>query len=199
MSDEEDKTFIIPNVRLCFPQSLFTRPSFRGKVQDKYELSWLLDPKNKEHKPHIKDLMTEKKRLIATELDGEEPENKYCCIKTYDMHTKRGRRPEYEDMIYVKGKNKQKPRVVDRQLQAMDSDDERIYGGCLALVKFNLWARDGSYGPTIGANIIVVQWMGNAEPFGSGMISDEEALGDLEAMEPDGDLFADDDGEDLGI
>jgi len=187
---EENKEFIVKNVRLCFPESLFTRPTFENKLQDKYECQFLLDPKDPEHKVAIKAISAEVKNLIETELGGDKPENKYCCVKTFDMHTKRGKREEYKDMIYIKCKSKQRPRVVDRTLTMMDKDDERIYGGCRALVKFSLWGADSKFGPTIGGNIIVVQWMGNDEPFGAGHISDEEALEGLEELEPDEELFA---------
>ncbi len=188
--DSNRTVFRLDNVQLCFPDGIFEKPIWDGERAKQYELGILLDPE--EHEASIEELYANVDEMIDNELEGEEPENRLCAIKDDTMHSKRGMRPEFEGKIYIKAKSKHIAKVVDRQLKPMAADDERLYGGCRATVKISPWCSNGKNGPTIGYNLMVVQWTGNDEPFGSGAVSDEEALDGLESLEPDDDLYGDD-------
>lgn len=86
-----------------------------------------------------------------------------------------------------------KPSVRDRRgNKVTDAAEilEMIYPGCLVNILIKPWAQNNKHGKKINANLIAVQFVGDAERFGEGSIDDEDAF---EAYESDDDGFDDDD------
>jgi hypothetical protein len=174
----------LKNVRLSFP-SLYERSAFEGNDgPGKYEATFLIDKKDKATVALVRKAI----EALLKEAGVKVPENKWCLQdgdgKEYDG---------YQGMMSVKASSKRRPSTFDKDLSALDSNDDKFYPGCYVNGSIDLWLQDNKYGKRVNANLYGVQFAKDGEAFGENV----DVSGDFEAVDDtDLDDLGDDDGDD---
>jgi len=169
----------LPNVRLAFP-SLWKRATF-GEAETKFEATLLIPKDDKETQQLIKASI--KKALLAKYGSedkipkGITSETK-CCYRDGDNVSYDG----YADHMSFKAANKVRPVVVDRDKNPTTEDDGLIFAGCYVDAVVEPWIQDNQYGKKVNANLFVIRYRGEGEPFGAGAVP-AGALDDLDDLE----------------
>lgn len=166
----------LPEVRLSFPH-LFKRSSFQGE-EGKYQATFVLDPKRQAG-------------VVKAVRKGVQD-----CARDAKIRVKEDRQPvrdgsewDYEGwdgMVVVKATSKHKPQVLDRNLEPISEDDDRIYPGCVVNARIGFWAQDNQYGQRVVAILHGVQFVRDDEPYGAGRVDVSEEFEDLDG---DGEEF----------
>lgn len=96
---------------------------------------------------------------------GKIPSNVSSIIHDGDEEADLDRNPEYEGHFYMAMSSKQRPGVVDQDLNAV-LDPTKVYSGCYARVSINAFAynSNGKKGVSFGLNN--VQFLEDGEPLG---------------------------------
>lgn len=172
----------LSKVRLSFPDVFEPRPPKNGKGEAKYGATFLLDPKNPEHKKSLLEIKAEIDRMVAEAWPkGKPPKLEIICWGKGE--TKQNQETGevydgYQGMYFVQGKSNKKrpPRVMayeGGQRIELPKDDPRVYGGVYCHATLNFYVQDDENGKAIRCGLRGVIVLGYGEPFGSG-ISDEE-------------------------
>lgn len=192
---------ILRNVRLSFP-NLYRKSVFEGTESNKWDATFMIDNQDPSHAAAVKQLLADKKACIENALKGRKPEFRYDALKSPKMRDAAGKeRPEYEGAYTLKAGTKTRPITVDAKNQIVTEDDGVFYPGCRVNAKVRLYGFASKYGPQIGANLLAVQFAGDDEPLGDGVVSFEEAVEGFDADETKGgdDPFGGEDDEDDDI
>ena len=163
---------LVKNVRLSFPQ-LFTPRSFEGEAQAKYSAVFLL-PKGSEQAKQVEAEI----RRVATEAFGEQA--KMVIEKQNSTNRKLlkdGDAPEgftssgeqkngYAGSMFIKGTNKNAPKVVGRSKQTLTEADGLPYAGCMVNVQLDIWAQKNQFGKAVNCKLLAVQFWEDGERLG---------------------------------
>jgi len=154
----------------------------------KFQATFLLDPSDSVHIELIKLIKrTAKKTLI--EAFGEIPKGVKKCFGMADKHPNKKDYDGYKGMFYISTGNSTKPTLVDRQRRDLDESDGVLYAGCWVNTNPTLWTFDHPIGGKgIAANLRIIQFVADGEPFGNAPAKADEELEDVEI----GDDTADD-------
>lgn len=98
-----------------------------------------------------------------------------------DGDTERPDDPAYANSFFLTASSKQRPSVVDRDLNAI-MDKEQVYSGCYGRVNLNFYAFNTSGNRGIAAGLNAVQFVKDGEPLGS-KVSVEDAFGGENAFD----------------
>lgn len=148
------------NVRISFP-SLFQKATFNGE-ETGYEATFLI---NKDSQSDQIDALNKAvSSLIATELKGAKLKADKICLKDGDEIEYDG----YAGNMSIKGSNKRRPIVINRDKSPITENDEVIYAGCYVNAIVELWAMNNNYGRRICASLLAVQFAKDGESFGGG-------------------------------
>ena len=184
-------------VRLSFPH-LFKPKSFQVGQDAKFQATFLLDPTDKAHAKAIKTIKKEAKRIVLEDF-GEVPKNlKKCYGLSKDNDTKK-EYAGYEDMFYVATSNSDRPVLVGKKRDKLDEVDgpTMLYAGAYVNTVITLWTQNHPVGGKgVNANLRIVQFVKNGEPFGRGAASAEDELKDVDIEDDDDDANDDWDDED---
>lgn len=112
----------------------------------------------------MKDIPADKKFLRDGDLAGKEEYKGMFSISAGDSK----RRPTTLD-------NRRDPKTGKARVLVRGEDDDRIYPGCWVNILIRPWSQNHKkWGKRINANLIVVQFVSDDEPFGTGVISQED-------------------------
>lgn len=76
--------------------------------------------------------------------------------------------PDYKDMLVLKGSNKIRFTVIDRNKSPLTEKDGRPYSGCRVNAKVDIWAQDNEFGRRINCTITGIQFYDDGPAFGGG-------------------------------
>lgn len=131
----------LKNVRTSYLH-LFDKHAFDAKSVPKFEGSFLI-PKNSELDKMIRAEISK----VAKEAWGDKAKVKldefkvqpqrYCYTDGDNKES-----PEFAGHMVIKGKNKNRPAVVDRNPQIhLTAEDGRLYSGCYVVANLDIWAQ----------------------------------------------------------
>lgn len=165
----------LQNVRLSFP-SLFEPSEFNGQV-GKYEATFLLNKDTdadqiKSIEKKIAGLLVEKKAKVPADK---------ICLKDGDYVDYDG----YENCMAIKGSNKRRPTVIDRDRSPLVEADGKPYSGCYVNAILELWFQDNSYGKRVNCNLLGVQFAKDGESFGAGATDVTNEFDEIEDFSDD--------------
>jgi len=179
-------------VRLSYAHLFEPFSSFEG--QDAKYSTVILIPKS--DKATIKKIKQAQKAALekgkASKFGGTIPKNWKNTLRDGDEEADLEKNPEYEGHLFMTVSNKQRPGIVDRDVQPI-LDSTEVYSGCYARVSINAFpfSASGNKGVSFGLNH--VQKVADGEPFGG--IS--KAEDDFEPLDDLDDEFDDEDSDDL--
>lgn len=171
--------FIIKNARLSFP-SLFHKAKFNG-VETKYESTLLLD--KVAHADIIEEIRKGIAEKIKTDLKGAKVGADKICLRDGDDAGYDG----YEGCFSIKASNNRRPTVIDRDKTPLTEEDGKPYSGCYVNAQIELWSQNNEYGKRINANLLIVQFARDGEPFGA--TGGGGDIDEFESLEDDSDPF----------
>lgn len=70
--------------------------------------------------------------------------------------------------FYLSPSNDTRPTAVDRDRSPITKDDGKLYSGCYANAKVEIWAQDNQYGQRVNATLLGVQFVKDGDAFGAG-------------------------------
>ncbi len=147
-------------VRLSFP-SLFRQSEFDGK-KGKYEATFLIDKDDVKLKKQLDAAIAE--ALAASKVGKVSAEK--ICLKDGDDSEYDG----YENHWSLKAANSKRPTVIGKDKTPLAEEDEVLYAGCYVNAIIDFWIQNNSYGKRVNANLLGVQFVKDAEPFGQGPV-----------------------------
>ena len=160
---------LIKNARLSFP-SLFQKEEFNGK-QGKYAATLLIDKKDKETKKKLDQLIEAAKNSVNFKIKPD-----MVCLKDGDDSEYDG----YAGNWSIKAANSKRPQIVDKDKSQLDESDEKLYAGCYVNAVIDFWVQNNEFGKRINANLYLVQFNADGEPFGSGPTDVSDMLDDFD-------------------
>ena len=145
---------------------------------EKYSVSLIIPKSDKKTVSDIKKAIEDAKEDGKTKFGGKIPANLKLPLRDGDIE-----RPDdeaYANSYFINANSKDKPQIVDRNVQAI-LDQSEVYSGCYARVSISLYAfnSNGSRGIACG--------LGNIQK-----IADGEPLGGRSRAEDDFSVFDDD-------
>jgi len=179
---------LIKKVRLSYP-SLFKATGFEGQ-EPKFSATFLIEKGSsvqeqieaeinsvaeetfgKGYAAILKKQNTSQRQLLK---DGDEKLNK-------DGEQADG----YANMVYIKGSNKQKPKVVDRDRTELQETDGKPYGGCYVNAQIDIWPQNNKFGKFINVKLLAVQFWEDGDSFGAASVADVDAFESADVMSDD--------------
>lgn len=153
----------LKNVRISYPHLFepFTSPD-GGKP--KFSGRFLL---NKEtHATLIKEVQDAIRAMAKTGYkDGKIPPADKLCLRDGDQSG----RDEEVGCWTLNASDDKRPVVVNADRSALTAEDDVIYPGCRVNARIRLWVQDNKYGRRINANLLGVQFAGDADRLGNGV------------------------------
>lgn len=152
MSKTIDTKVITGKVRLSYAH-LFKPQAISEGADPKYSVCLLIPKSDKKTLKKINDAIEAAKQAGASKWGGKIPANLKLPLR--DGDEERSDREEYVGHYFVNATSKQKPGVVDRQLNEI-LDSTEVYSGCYARASINFYAfnQAGNRGIACGLNNI---------------------------------------------
>lgn len=164
MSNEKPQTnkVVTGKVRLSYAH-LFTPKANEDGKDPKYSVSILIPKSDTETLRKIKAAVEAVKKDPASvqKWGGKLPPNLKTPLRDGDVE--KPDHPEYAGHYFFNASSKQKPGIVDRNLQPI-LDQTEVYSGCYARVSVNFFAYNTSGNKGIGAGLNHVQKWADGEP-----------------------------------
>jgi len=174
-------------VRLSYAR-LFEAQSFNGS-DPKYSTVILIPKSDKETLKKIRNAQAAAAEAGKDKFKNKTiPKNLATTLRDGDEDADTMQNPEYTGHFYMNVSSKNKPGVVDRDLNPI-IDAGEVYSGCYARVSLNFFAYNVAGKQGISAGLNNVQKIADGEPLGGSASSPESDFGDL--------LDDDEDDEDL--
>lgn len=101
------------------------------------------------------------------------------CLRDGDTTTYEN----YEGMMYVTARNKNRPSAYDRKANPVEEADGLIYSGCYVIARIEFWAQDNQFGKRINGKLLGVQFVKDGDRFGAG--SGPAKATDFEVLDDD--------------
>jgi len=162
---------IVPKARLSYPH-VFKPTAFQGEGEPKFSASFLVPKSDKE----FYKLITAAQEAAVKELYGaKKPQN----FETWGVQDGDKLEDEAANGHWVvKASNKAKPKVVDAQGTAI-LDEVDVYGGCYVRGVVNAKAYGTAAKGGVTLELLVVQKVGDGEPFSGAAKAMSAAVEDL--------------------
>lgn len=176
VSRKETKV-ITGKVRLSYAH-LFEPHGMEGQ-EPKYSVSVIIPKTDTDTLKAIKEATELAKKNGASKWNGKIPTTLKTPLRDGDVE-----RPDdeaYTGCYFLNASSKQKPGVVDQNVQAI-MDSQEVYSGCYARVAINFYAYNASGNKGIAAGLGNVQKIADGEPLG-GISRAEDDFGAVEAEE----------------
>jgi hypothetical protein len=185
------KVVVLKDVRLAFPQDLWTPGQYEGKGAFSYGAQFLMAPDSE-----AKKICDEAIREVAV---AEWKSKADMCLEEYRMNKQKfpflngDRRPEYNGFpgnwaLTAKAQEKKKPLVVNKNPKIpVGENDGIIYGGCYVNAKVEFWAQSGT-NAGVRCSLLVVQFVRDGDSFGGGAMASIDDMDDL-GFEDEDDLL----------
>lgn len=143
--------------------------------EPKYSVCLLIPKKDKKTLAKIAEAIDEAAQDgISSKWGGKKPKNLHFPLRDGDEEREGA---EYEGMMFLNASSKQRPCVVDKDLNEI-LDPEEVYSGCWGRVSINFFAYDAAGNRGIGAGLNNVQKLSDGERLGGGRTSAEDDFGD---------------------
>lgn len=188
------------DVRLSFPHLAEPQRDKEGK-NPKYGALFLMP----EDHPSVAQL----KKMIVKAAKEKWPGGKHeAILKGLKLNNKLCLKPaelkaDYEGFeegfVFVSANNKAKPRVFNRDAEAITHEDEGYpYAGCYVNATVDVWAQDSAdYGKRINATLRGVQFVRDGDAFGGGRVAEDGEFSALASGADDDTDFGADSDDDL--
>lgn len=188
--------YVVRNARLSFPD-LFEAVQFQGQGPFQYRAS-LLVPADSAVKKEIDALIDQvaKEKWPGNDNQGRPKADailkaaratQKICFIDGDTKNYNGYAGNWA-LTATRSVDAGKPVVVDRAKNAVTKEDGLFYGGCVVNATVELWAQDNSFGKTVRATLVNIQFVKDGESFGGAAPASADDLDDL-AFEEEGDLY----------
>jgi hypothetical protein len=166
-------------IRLSYANIFQPRAIAEGQ-EPKYSLCVLIPKSDKETLNKIKAAVEAAKQAGASPWGGKIPSSLKLPLRDGDVD--RPDQPEYEGHYFLNASSKQKPGIVDKQLNEI-LDQTEVYSGCYGRVSLNFFAFNQAGNKGIGCGLQNVQKLADGESL-SGRTRAED---DFDAVSDDGD------------
>lgn len=174
----------LKNVRLSFP-ALHEARGFQGS-KPAFSAVFLLNKK-----ANIAEIALIKKAIETVTKEkwpkGTPKNMKPPCL--HDGSEKEDVDGYGDDMMYVSARSSKRIPVVGPDLTPLTEEDGKPYAGCFVNASIRLWAQDNEFGKRINAQLRVVQFLRDGEPFGEKPADAEAELGRADGGSSDEELI----------
>lgn len=157
--------------------NVFNSRSFSDGQDSKYSICLLIP---KEDKATIKKLQAAiddaVEEGIGSKWNGKKPANLKLPLRDGDVE-RAEEAPEYEGMLFLNANSKQKPGIVDKDLNEI-LDPEELYSGCWGRASINFFAYNSNGNKGIGVGLNNIQKLKDGERLGGARASAESDFGD---------------------
>ena len=165
-------------VRLSYV-NIFNARSFQDGQEAKYSLTLLIDKNDKTTLNKIKKAIEEAKQKGKSEKwGGKIPGNLKLPLRDGDDE-RAEEAPEYEGMMFLNANNKQKPGVVDVNLNEI-LDATEVYSGCYGRVGLDFYPFNSNGNKGIACSLNTVQKLADGECLGGARADAESDFGEYE-------------------
>lgn len=173
MSDnaKDPNIVLLKNVRLGYPK-LFKPEPFGDEGGDPfYSASLILDKET--NADAIKAVQTRIEDLKKDKWKGKIPGGIKLCLR--DGIERDGSDGYGDGVMFLSASAKQnrKPKVVNKEFEPLAAEDGKPYAGCYVHASVRLWAMDNKFGKRINAELRVVIFHADGEPFGAAPVDAE--------------------------
>ena len=181
----------LQNVRFSFP--VIWRPKAYAEGKDpKYQATFLLDPSDKAHAKMIKEIIGSFKAVCKEAFGDHKGVDRQFGYA--DKHNKKKEYDGYKGMFWIATANTTRPTLCDRHREDLEESDGVLYAGCFVNTNITLWTYDHPKGGKgVGANLRIVQFVKDGEPFGNAPAKADEELEDIDVDDDEADDDWDDD------
>lgn len=168
--------------------NIFNSRSFKDGQDAKYSICLLIPKEDKATIKKIKAAIEEAvQEGVSSQWGGKRPANLKLPLRDGDEE-RADEAEEYEGMFFLNASSKQKPGIVDKDLNEILDPDE-VYSGCWGRASINFFAFNNSGNKGVGAGLNNIQKLKDGERLGSARASAESDFGDgyREASDDDDD------------
>ena len=130
---------------------------------EKYSVSLIIPKSDKKTVSDIKKAIEDAKEDGKTKFGGKIPANLKLPLRDGDIE-----RPDdeaYHNSYFINANSKDKPQIVDRNVQAI-LDQSEVYSGCYARVSISLYAFNSNGNRGIACGLGNIQKIADGEPLG---------------------------------
>jgi len=162
---------LLKNVRLSYPK-IFKPAPFGDEGGDPfYSANFILDKKT--NADAIKAVEARIDALKKEKWKGKPPGGIKPCLR--DGSERDGSDGYGDGVMFLSASSKQdrKPRVVNKAFEPLTAEDGKPYAGCYVHASVRLWAMDNKFGKRINAELRVVIFHADGEPFGAAPVDAE--------------------------
>jgi len=178
-----DTKIITGKVRLSYCKIFNPEPDDNG--EPKYSTAILIPKTDKVTLQKIKAAVEAAKEAGKGKWGGKIPPNLKTPLRDGDAEKDTDEHPEYKGHYFLNATSRQKPGIVDKQLNEI-IDSTEVYSGCYARVSLNFYAYEAKGNRGIAAGLNNVQKMADGEHLGGGRSRAED---DFDAIEDDEDDY----------
>jgi hypothetical protein len=168
-------------VRLSFP-NLFKPKSFEDGGEAKYSAAFILD--KSKHAKLIKQIRMTVDDLAEEYFKGAVPKMVKQKYPLRDGAEKEDMDGYGDGVMFIGSSCKQRPTVVDRDVNPITEEDGVIYAGCYVNATVRPWVQDNKYGKRVNFQLRAVQFVKDGDPFGMAPVNAHE---EFEALDEDDD------------
>lgn len=167
----DPNVILLKNVRLSYPK-IFKPAPFGDEGGDPfYSANFILD--KKANAEAIKAVEARIDALKKEKWKGKPPGGIKLCLR--DGSERDGSDGYGDGVMFLSASSKQdrKPRVVNKAFEPLTAEDNKPYAGCYVHGSVRLWAMDNKYGKRINAELRVIIFHADGEPFGAAPVDAE--------------------------
>lgn len=178
MTEKSATRVVTGKVRLSYCH-LFEPYTNDPEKEARYSVTILIPKKDKATLDKIlKAEAAAKEEGKSSKFNGKIPSNLSSIIHDGDEEADLERNPEYAGHVYMAMSSKQRPGIVDQDLNPI-LDSTAVYSGCYARVSINAFAYNtaGKKGVSFGLNN--VQFLEDGEPLGGRTRAEDDFADDL--------------------
>ena len=177
-----DTKVITNKVRFSYAQ-VFTPGSIGDSEEKKYSVSLIIPKSDKETLKLIKQAIENAKEAgKSTKFNGKVPANLQTPLRDGDID--REDDEAYAGAYFINANAKNKPGVVDRNLEPITDQDE-FYSGCYGRASVTFYAYNANGNKGIAAGLNHVQKTSEGEPLGGRVAADVDFGDDLDFDDED--------------
>jgi len=172
--------YIVRDARLSFPDA-FEAVQFQGQGPFQYRATFLVPSDSKQKKEidaAIRQVALDKWGAKAEAILKQAQATQKICFTDGDTKAYNGYAGNWA-LVATRNIDAGKPAIVDRGRRPISATDGIIYSGCYVNGTVELWAQDNSFGKTVRATLINIQFVKDGESFGGAAPATADGLDDL--------------------
>ena len=170
-------------IRISYPH--VWEPYAMEGNEPKYSVSIIIPKTDKETLKAIKEATEQAKEEGKSKWNGKVPGNLKTPLRDGDVD-----RPDdeaYKDCYFLNANSKNKPGIVDRDVQPI-LDQSEVYAGCYARVTLNFYAYNANGNKGVAAGLGNIQKLRDGEPLG-GITRAEDDFDSVDDNAPEDDFL----------